>query len=156
MLSTMFWFESSTSPIASLTIRMFSPNCMESVVMELTLLSTIITFSKLVATSCNVSVMDFVILSLVCSNFCSALRILPEDTCVSSLSLRISSATTAKPFPASPALAASIDAFNASKLVWLLISSIVPVSSFTIVNSVLNSFRFSSTSLDRFAIALVH
>ena len=50
-------------------------------------------------------------------------------TAVSSVvvaSLPISSATTAKPLPASPALAASILAFKASKLVWsviLIISS---------------------------------
>ena len=37
----------------------------------------------------------------------------------------ISLATTAKPLPASPALAASMDAFNASKLVDVAISSII-------------------------------
>ena len=36
-----------------------------------------------------------------------------------------SPATTANPFPASPALAASIDAFSASRFVWSAISSIV-------------------------------
>ena len=39
--------------------------------------------------------------------------------------LRTSSATTAKPFPASPALAASIAAFKARMLVWKAMSSIV-------------------------------
>ena len=38
--------------------------------------------------------------------------------------LAICSATTANPFPASPALAASIEAFNASKSVWSAISLI--------------------------------
>ena len=39
----------------------------------------------------------------------------------------ISLATTAKPFPASPALAASMEAFNASKLVWDAISLMVAI-----------------------------
>ena len=39
--------------------------------------------------------------------------------------LRTSSATTANPFPASPARAASTAAFSASKLVWKAISSMV-------------------------------
>ena len=44
---------------------------------------------------------------------------------VRSESVRISSATTAKPLPASPARALSIEAFNANKLVWEEISKIV-------------------------------
>ncbi len=40
----------------------------------------------------------------------------------------ISAATTAKPFPASPALAASIVAFNASRLVCAEISEITSVT----------------------------
>ena len=44
---------------------------------------------------------------------------------------RISSATTANPFPASPALAASIEAFNARRLVWLEILKIVATIPFT-------------------------
>ncbi len=39
----------------------------------------------------------------------------------------ISSATTAKPFPASPALAASIDAFKANRFVCSAIEDIVPI-----------------------------
>ena len=42
-----------------------------------------------------------------------------------SASFRISSATTANPFPASPALAASIAAFNDSRLVWPAMSETV-------------------------------
>ena len=41
-----------------------------------------------------------------------------------------SSATTAKPRPCSPALAASIAAFNASKLVWSEIPLIILTKSF--------------------------
>ena len=37
----------------------------------------------------------------------------------------ISEATTANPFPASPARAASMEAFNANRFVWSAISSIV-------------------------------
>ena len=51
-------------------------------------------------------------------NFWMISVIFAEASFVCSESWRISSATTAKPFPASPALAASIDAFRASRLVW--------------------------------------
>ncbi len=44
-------------------------------------------------------------------------------------SLRTSPATTAKPRPCSPALAASTAAFSASRLVWKAISSITPMMS---------------------------
>ncbi len=123
--------------------------------MALTLSFATVTFPCVVAISFSVFVMDSVILSLVCSSFCNASRILPEETFVPSLSCLISSATTAKPFPASPALAASMEAFSASRFVWLVIFSIVPVSSFTMPNSALNSFRFVSISADSSAISFV-
>ena len=46
-----------------------------------------------------------------------------------SASCRISSATTANPFPASPALAASMEAFNARRFVWLAMLKILLVNS---------------------------
>ncbi len=49
---------------------------------------------------------------------------------VCSASFLISSATTAKPLPASPACAASILAFKASSVVWSVTSSIKPNISF--------------------------
>ena len=64
------------------------------------------------------------------------------------------SATTAKPFPASPALAASIDAFNASRLLWLATffttSTISPILSILPWNSCtcsLIAWIFSEDSL---------
>ena len=78
-----------------------------------------------------------------------------EEVCVPLLSSRISLATTANPFPASPALAASIEAFKAKRLVLLEIPSIVPVSVLTFWNSSLNSLRTFSTSAESTAILLV-
>ena len=54
--------------------------------------------------------------------------ILPTVVDVWAASVPISPATTANPFPASPALAASIEAFNASRFVWLEISRIACVN----------------------------
>ncbi len=51
------------------------------------------------------------------------------DLLLFSARLLISFATTAKPLPASPALAASIDAFRASKFVWSVIAFIVSIIS---------------------------
>ena len=48
---------------------------------------------------------------------------------VSSASFRISSATTANPLPLSPALAASIAAFSASRFVWSAMFWITPTIS---------------------------
>ena len=59
------------------------------------------------------------------------LRIPSVRFLVSSASARISSDTTANPFPASPALALSIDALSASRFVWLEIEKILSVISST-------------------------
>ena len=56
------------------------------------------------------------------------------------------SATTAKPLPASPALAASIDAFNARRLVWLEIEKIVSAIPFTALVRSCNAFIEFATS----------
>ena len=53
--------------------------------------------------------------------------VLTAERALSAAKIPIWSATTAKPRPASPALAASILAFNASKFVWDAISSIEPI-----------------------------
>jgi len=65
----------------------------------------------------------------------------------SSASLRISSATTANPLPASPALAASIAALRASRLVWDVICSIASASSLILSTVLESSNAFSSFSL---------
>ena len=80
---------------------------------------------------------------------------LPEEFCVPMLRFLISSATTANPLPASPALAASMEAFKAKRLVWEVMLSIVPVSCFTISNWLRNSPRIFSTSADNCAMTLV-
>ena len=64
-----------------------------------------------------------------------------------SASFLISSATTAKPFPASPALAASMEAFNASKFVWLDIDNISFVRFSTCSTLLLLSMAFLSFSM---------
>ena len=57
--------------------------------------------------------------------------------------LPISGATTEKPLPASPALAASILAFNASKLVWEEIAIIASVNSLILDTDFASSIVFS-------------
>ena len=56
------------------------------------------------------------------------------------------SATTANPFPASPALAASIEAFNASRFVWDAISLIVAIILSISLEASLISFMESTIS----------
>ena len=56
-----------------------------------------------------------------------------------SASLRISSETTANPLPASPALAASIDAFKDKRLVCSAISLIVPMMLLIAIDSLFSS-----------------
>ena len=64
-------------------------------------------------------------------NSSTMLAICSVDCLVSSARFRIWSATTAKPFPASPALALSIEAFNARRFVWLEIEKITSVICWT-------------------------
>ena len=120
-----------------------------------TLSLTTATFSEVSWIRLTVCPIESVILTEVVPRFASAAMIRLEDSCVSVLKFRISSATTANPFPASPALAASIDAFNASRFVWELMDSMVLTSVFTRSNSFWNSERIVSTSSDSFAISIV-
>ena len=68
-----------------------------------------------------------------------------------SASFRMASATTAKPFPASPALAASMDAFRDNKLVSSAISLIVstnsPITMDFLASSSISFFTLSVTSI---------
>jgi len=155
MFSVSVRLELSTSLTALSTTLIFSPRLVASCVILVTLTLTFDTFSILTCISSMVSAMDSSIFWDVSSRWESASMILLEDACVPLLKLRISLATTAKPFPASPALAASIEAFNASKLVFEVMPSIVLVSSFTFSNSFLKSSRICSTCFERSAILLV-
>ena len=74
---------------------------------------------------------------------------------LSSASRRICSATTAKPLPASPALAASMDAFNASIFVCEAIFNISSVSSWILSTWRLFSMDLLRPSLILFTISLV-
>ncbi len=85
----------------------------------------------------------------------SASIILLEESLVPLLKLLIWSATTAKPFPASPALAASIEALSARRFVCDVIPSIVLVSCLTYSNSFLNVSRIVSILPDNADILLV-
>ena len=73
---------------------------------------------------------------IICLIFSSSVLVLSEST-------RISCATTAKPFPASPALAASIDALSDKRLVSLDISSMTETILLTLSTVVFTvSMRF--------------
>ena len=117
ILSTILRLEDSTSCIAVSITCTLPPKRSASVAMRATLVSTRVILSKVVLINCNVFVMASVIRSAVTSRLASAFMMLVEEVFVPVLKSRISSATTAKPLPASPALAASMDAFNARRLV---------------------------------------
>ena len=147
--------EASTSLTALSTTLIFSPRVVASLVIFVTLLLTFDTFSMLTWISSTVCAIASSILCEVCSSLDNACIILSDDVCVPLLRLRIWSATTANPFPASPALAASIEAFNARRLVCDVIPSIVLVSSLTFSNSFLKSSRIFSTLPESSDILLV-
>ena len=155
MLSTISWLEDSTSFMAPSITLIFSPSVVESLVILVTLSFTSVNFSRVVWISSSVCVIDCVIFPEVSSKWVNASRMRPEEFLVSTLSPWIWSATTAKPFPAAPALAASMEAFKARRFVWKVIPSIVPVSSFTISKSCLKFSKTCSTCADRSAIVLV-
>ena len=67
----------------------------------------------------------------------------------------ISEATTANPFPASPARAASMDAFNASRFVWLAIFKMSFVRLSTWLTLLLSSIAWLSTETMSFTFAPV-
>ena len=155
MFSTSWEFEVSTSRIAESISWMWSPSWEESALIFFTFSPVCITLSIVCWISSSVFSIEVIIFAEVSSKWISASRIWPEEVLVSALSLRISSATTAKPLPASPALAASMEAFSAKRLVWLEMLSMVPVSSFTISNSSLKSCSTWSTSEDNVDISCV-
>ena len=75
--------------------------------------------SRVTCISDKVSPIEESILSEITARRSNALCISLEEVLVSVLNARICSATTAKPLPASPALAASIEALRARRLVWI-------------------------------------
>ena len=148
MLSISVLFDASTSLTALSTVLIFSPKVVASFVIFVTLVFTFETFSIFVWISFIVCAIDSIILADVSSSLESASIILLEEACVPLLRFLISSATTAKPLPASPALAASMDALSARRFVCEVIPAIVLVSSLTLPNSFLKSTSIFSTSFE--------
>jgi len=85
--------------------------------------SIVSTLSAAALVPCVISSSTCLVVSV--SHF-SIFCIFPADFALSSDNARISSATTAKPFPCSPALAASIDALSDNRLVCAAIELISP------------------------------
>ena len=124
MESRIFWIFSSAVWISSIRCSTVSP--------------TLPNFSRVFSISSfcfSTEATEFSILSL--ARFVSSFNLLiisvmlAEAFFVCSESWRISSATTANPFPASPARAASMEAFKASRFVWLEISIMDPTKFWT-------------------------
>ena len=155
MLSTSWWFEFSTSFIAISISWIWLSSCFESLFILPTFFPVFVTFLYVSWTRFIVSSIEAVILSDVSWSLISASSIIPDDDCVSVLNELICCATTPKPLPASPALAASIEAFNASNVVCSVISSILPVSALTLSNSSLKFSRICPISDARSVIAWV-
>ncbi|CSB52864.1 Uncharacterised protein [Vibrio cholerae] len=88
---------------------------------------------------CILSALTRIVLVDISAFSCSIeimVSISPVDSCVRCAKERTSSATTAKPRPCSPARAASIAAFNASKLVCSAIALITSSTLPTLLDSV--------------------
>ena len=97
----------------STILRILSPTSVE-----------LITTSSMLAAASSAIVVPFCTAAIVVSINCVVFPTACED---SSASFLTCSATTANPFPASPALAASIAAFKANKFVSVAMSSIAPM-----------------------------
>ena len=117
MLSTMFLLAFSTCFMATSTTSISPPNCFESSAIAPTRSLIVCIVCRLVPINSKMVVIDSVIFAEVSSKEFNASIILLDEFFVPWLKVLISSATTENPFPCSPALAASIEAFNANKLV---------------------------------------
>ncbi len=113
--------------------------------------STLFKFSRMDSSSSTVwSRLPQVILEAA-SILATKPSILPVSCFVSSARLLICSATTANPLPASPALAASMEALSASMLVWAEMELIPLITSFMPLmisrSSCMSSFIWSDLSI---------